>query len=431
MYLSMGCIVDDNGQTEQMRPTKYQVALSFAGEQRSYVEEVARHLEKRAIAVFYDGFEKVRLWGRSGTEEFHEAFARQSAYVVMFISRAYVEKAWTRHERRSALSLMIHEQDEYILPVRFDDTPVPGLPADVIYQRASEHTPAQLSAMIADKLGIRPFDGKASQIPPPRMTSPTGEVVFDYSSHNGHYLIGSGELAFETMWTKASDTSIHVYNVPPSIYGVSLARGCTSISQVLNAEALDYTSCARTAPLGGIVVLRNTQGFYAAVHVLSIKDDTRGDDRDELRFRYAIQSDGSDSFAEFVDVFGDEPSPKKQDKEGIKVIRTRLAHLSETLSDVRKVKANRLFSPVGGMAASLRRLLDIMRIDPGREFTDDVATLALFAAADAQKQAWDQRIPPEGRVSPDARVSWVSDEDLRREYAAIEASLTTWLPRKP
>ena len=109
------------------------------------------------------------------------------------------------------------------------------------------------------------------------------------------------------MWTKASDTSIHVYNDPPSINGVALARGCTSISQVLNAEALDYTSRARTAPLGGIVGLRNTHGFYAAIHVLNIKDDTRGDDRDELRFRYAIQSDGSDSFAEFglqVDLIG-------------------------------------------------------------------------------------------------------------------------------
>ena len=30
----------------------------------------------------------------------------------------------------------------------------------------------------------------------------------NYSSYNGRYVIGSGELAFETMWTKASDTSI-------------------------------------------------------------------------------------------------------------------------------------------------------------------------------------------------------------------------------
>ena len=285
-----------------MNNPKYQVALSFAGEQRAYVEQVAQHLHGRSIDVFYDGFEKTGLWGRSGAEAFHKAFAGDSAYVVMFISEAYVSKAWPRHERRSALSRMIEEKEEYILPVRFDDARVPGLPTDIIYECAQKHTPAQLATMIADKLGVQSFAGKASQVPPPRMTSSTGEVVFDYSSFNGHYVIGSGVLEFETMWTKASDTSIHVYNDPKSINGVALARERTAISQVTDASSLDYTSRTRTPRLGQIVVLRNIQGFYAALHVLGIKDDSRQDDRDELRFRYAIQSDGSDDFREFSDL---------------------------------------------------------------------------------------------------------------------------------
>ena len=159
---------------------------------------------------------------------------------------------------------MVDEQNEYILPVRFDDTPVPGLPGDMIYERASEHTPQELAVMIAKKLGMHPFGGKASDVPPPRMTSPTGEVVFDYSSHNGRYVIGSGVLEFETAWSKASDTSIHVYNTPRSINGVALARGCASISQILNAESLDYTSSARTASLRQIVVLAQHGGFLCS-----------------------------------------------------------------------------------------------------------------------------------------------------------------------
>ena len=280
-----------------MGAVKYQVALSFAGEQRRYVEEVARHLASRGIAVFYDGFETVPLWGRNGAEAFHEAFAEQSAHVVMFVSKSYIEKAWPRHERRSTLSRMVKEEHEYVLPVRFDDTPVLGLPDDVIFLRADDYTPAQLSAAIAEKLGVEPFHGKASDLPPPRMTSPLGEVVFDYSSYNGRYMIGSGHLDFETMWTKASNTSIHVYHDPPTINGIALARGVTSIPRVLHAADLDFTSRAQTPSLGQVVVLRNTRGFYAALQVLGIKDDTRGDSHDELRFRYAIQSDGSDSFA--------------------------------------------------------------------------------------------------------------------------------------
>ena len=279
--------------------THYQVALSFAGEQRDYVERVARNLQARGIAVFYDGFEAVALWGRSGTETFQEVFEERSAYVVMFVSKEYVEKSWPRHERRATLSRMSREHREFILPVRFDDTPVCGLPSDVLYVNSHENTPEQLAAMIAKKLGVQPYDVKASRVPPPRMTSPTGEVSFDYGGHNGRYVIGSGVLEFETKWTKGSDTCIHVYNDASSINGVALAKGCTSISQVSDAKSLDYTSRTRTPSLGQVVVLRNVNGFYAALQVIEIQDDSRQQDRDELRFRYAIQSNGSDSFVGF------------------------------------------------------------------------------------------------------------------------------------
>lgn len=277
---------------------QYEVALSFAGPQRSYVEQAAAALQAKGVSVFYDEFERVPLWGKDATEILHQIYSTAS-YVVMFISEDYVERAWPRHERRSALSRAIQEKSEYVLPVRFDDTPVPGLPASLIYERADEQTPEELAARILEKLGIAPFAGKADRVPPPRMTSPTGEAVFDYSSHNGRYVIGSGALEFETRWSKASDRSIHLYNDPPSINGVAWAPGCRSITQVENAEALDYTSRVRSVPLGGVAVLRNTRGFYAALLILGIKDDSRSDDRDELRFKYAIQADGSDDFTQF------------------------------------------------------------------------------------------------------------------------------------
>ena len=280
----------------------YDVALSFAGEQRAYVEEVARHLAARGIAVFYDGFEQAGLWGRDGAEAFHGVYAEQATYVVMFISEAYAAKAWTRHERRSAISRMLKEEGEYVLPVRFDETPIPGLPDTTIFLRADDHSPAELSVRIAQKLGVTAFDCKASDVPPPRMTSQVGEVVFDYSSFDGRYVIGSGPAEFETMWTKASDRSIYVYNDPQSINRVALDRNASSIHDVLNAAALDFSSRSRCPVTGGIVVLRNTSGFYAAVQILGIKDNSRGDNRDELRFRYAIQNDGTGDFSGFRNI---------------------------------------------------------------------------------------------------------------------------------
>ncbi len=288
-----------------MKGKTYQVALSFAGEQRDYVEDVAQHLAARSVGVFYDGFQQTWLWGRDGVEAFHEVFAETSNFVVMFVSAEYVAKPWTRHERKSALSRMLTEESEYVLPVRFDDTPIPGLPESLQYLKANDFTPAQLAAVIVEKIGIDPFSGKASNVPPPRMTSPVGEVVFDYSNFNGRYTIGSGTAEFETKWTKASNTEIHIYNDPTSINGVALDRRASSIHEVNEGALLNYTSRTRSPRLEEIVVLRNRHGFYAAIQILDIKDDKRGDDSDQLRFRYAIQTDGSDNFERFVEAFED------------------------------------------------------------------------------------------------------------------------------
>ena len=279
--------------------TQFEVALSFAGEQREYVEEVASALQRRGVAVFYDEFESVRLWGRNLAEELQDIYENRADCVVMFISKEYVSKSWPVHERKASLSRAIQQRQEYVLPVRFDDSPVPGLPTATGYLSAHAHSSAELATMVAEKLGVKPFAGKASDVPPPRMTSLTGEVVFDYSNHNGHFVIGRGHLSFETMWSKASDTSIHVLNDPPSINGVALAKGCNSIAEVSEAAELDFSSRSRTPRRNEVVVVRNCHGFYAAMHVLDIKDDSRNDDRDELRFRYAIQDDGTDKFTKF------------------------------------------------------------------------------------------------------------------------------------
>ena len=45
---------------------------------------------------------------------------------------------------------------------RFDDSEVPGLSRDLDYLRAENYSPAELAAMIAEKLGIKPFQGKGT-----------------------------------------------------------------------------------------------------------------------------------------------------------------------------------------------------------------------------------------------------------------------------
>ena len=56
----------------------YEVALSFAGEQRGYVEGVALTLQARGIAVFYDEFERIALWGKDLGEELQDIYEHKS-----------------------------------------------------------------------------------------------------------------------------------------------------------------------------------------------------------------------------------------------------------------------------------------------------------------------------------------------------------------
>lgn len=278
-------------------PRPYQVALSFAGEQREYVREVARALAARHVAVFYDEFEANNLWGKDGTEHFHQIYSRGTQYVVMFISAEYVAKAWTRQERRSAISRQIKDEAEYILPVRFDDTEVPGLPETIQYLSAGRYTPVALAVEIARKVGVGPTSGKASDVPPPASGALSGEVTFDYGAFNGRYVIGTDATTFETQWSKGSDTSIHLYNDPQSIHGIAVARGATAIEQITDASAYDFTSRSRALQTGEIAVLRNTDGFFAAVQILAVDDNTRGATSDALTMRYLILPGGEHDFS--------------------------------------------------------------------------------------------------------------------------------------
>jgi hypothetical protein len=151
-----------------MRPyePRYDVALSFAGEQRSYVVHVAEILRDSGIKVFYDDYEKTALWGKDLYSHLDYVYRTASRFCVVFISEAYARKVWTNHERESAQARALEENQEYVLPVRFDQTDVPGLRPTIGYLDLAEIGPADLAQRIQEKLGPKPIKpGFPRQIP--------------------------------------------------------------------------------------------------------------------------------------------------------------------------------------------------------------------------------------------------------------------------
>jgi hypothetical protein len=124
-----------------------------------------------------------------------------------------------------------------------------------------------------------------------------GTVTFDYSNNNGRYLIGQGELAFELSFSKSSNWNIQLYNDPSSIRTIAIAKDVSEINEIVDARQYDGSSRVRRPNINQIAVLQNSNGFYAAIKILAIKDDTRGEEYDEVIFEYKIQSNGSPDFA--------------------------------------------------------------------------------------------------------------------------------------
>lgn len=133
-------------------PSEYDVALSFAGENREYVEHVANLLVAAGVKVFYDKFETAKLWGANLAEHLSEVYGKRSKFVVIFTSQYYPLKAWPKHERQSAQARAISEKKIVLLPARFDDTEIEGMPSSTAYVDLRQTTPTELAKLIQEKL---------------------------------------------------------------------------------------------------------------------------------------------------------------------------------------------------------------------------------------------------------------------------------------
>lgn len=130
----------------------YDVALSFASEDRPYVEKVAEALRKAGVRVFYDRYEEATLWGKNLYEHLDQVYRERAKFCVVFVSKHYESKLWTTHERRSAQARALSEHQEYILPARFDDTHLPGILPAVGYVDLRQKRPEEVAMLVQQKL---------------------------------------------------------------------------------------------------------------------------------------------------------------------------------------------------------------------------------------------------------------------------------------
>lgn len=78
--------------------SRYDFALSFAGENRNLAESLAAELAAREISVFYDKNEQHRILANDVEEYLAPIYRSESRFVVVLLSKDYPKKIWTKFE---------------------------------------------------------------------------------------------------------------------------------------------------------------------------------------------------------------------------------------------------------------------------------------------------------------------------------------------
>jgi len=154
--------------TDKHDQFEYDVALSFAGEDRMTVEKFARLLDAKNIKYFYDEAESYELWGKDLIAHLADVYENQAQYCVMFISKHYPLKKWTNFERTHIQARAFRDANEYILPIKLDDTEVPGIAETMGFRDIRQHSLESIAKSLEQKLAKA--KGQAT-------TSPTSQDI--------------------------------------------------------------------------------------------------------------------------------------------------------------------------------------------------------------------------------------------------------------
>lgn len=135
-------------------PFEYDVALSFANEDRDIAEAFASLLADRDIKVFQDEYTagSTDLWRKDPVAHLVNLCARKARYCVMLLSKQYFLTKWTEAERTAVKERALRDADEYILPIRLDDNEVPGSSEVTGYHDLHRHSMESIVDFLEQRL---------------------------------------------------------------------------------------------------------------------------------------------------------------------------------------------------------------------------------------------------------------------------------------
>jgi hypothetical protein len=132
----------------------FRIALSFPGEHRSFVEKLAERLASALPRdkIFYDRWYEAELAAPDLDLVLQKIYRHQAELVVVFLCQEYGEKPWCKVEWRAGRDLLMNGDPRSIMPVRFDDTEIPGILSIDGYLNVNGRPPETIADLILKRL---------------------------------------------------------------------------------------------------------------------------------------------------------------------------------------------------------------------------------------------------------------------------------------
>lgn len=134
----------------------FDVAFSFPGEARAFVEQVLRELDKRMNPdqVFYDNHFKAYL-ARPNLDVYLSRIYRENAnLIVVFLSGDYQRKPWPGLEFRTVREIIFEKKHDKVMYIRLDDAQIDGILKTDGYIDARQHTAAEIAGFIYQRVKL-------------------------------------------------------------------------------------------------------------------------------------------------------------------------------------------------------------------------------------------------------------------------------------
>lgn len=117
------------GYRDNVKPKEFEIAISFAGQNRPLAKYIAESLQGIDVSVFLDEHYETNYLGKAWSKEFERIFVSDSSYVVCLLDSFHKEKIWPTFERECFRRRV---PDGEVIPVYLDNTVFVGIPDDIV-----------------------------------------------------------------------------------------------------------------------------------------------------------------------------------------------------------------------------------------------------------------------------------------------------------